>query len=50
MDSMDVKISINMSAVLPLADRSTGDDNNAADKGKKPLSCFDKANQKNCMI
>lgn len=42
MDSIDDVISINISAVGPLAKCITGDDNKAADRGKKPLSCSTK--------
>lgn len=40
--SIDDAISIKISAAGPLANRSTGDDNKAADRGKKPLSCLKK--------
>jgi hypothetical protein len=39
MDSIDDVISIKISAAGPLANCITGDDNKAADRGKKPLSC-----------
>lgn len=32
-------MSMNMSVASPVSDRKTEDDNNAADKGRKPFSC-----------
>lgn len=42
MASIDDAISTNTSMACPASDRNTGDDNRAADKGRKPLSCFNR--------